>query len=166
MFQFPRLPRHTYVFSMPYPLARLGFPIRKSSDHSLVGSSPRHIAASHVLHRQQMPRHPPHALSIFLLESRRVIEYAGKADWLQGHVYLPLHYFVTNQNNFVLPATRKSLKTFLSLVERAYSCHVRDSYSLVKECDVFFLRRTYHSGGYRARTDDLRLAKPSLSQLS
>jgi hypothetical protein len=39
-----------------------GFPIRTSSDQRSVGSSPRHIAASHVLHRLLMPRHPPCAL--------------------------------------------------------------------------------------------------------
>ncbi len=54
MFQFPGLPRHTYVFSVPHHdvAIMVGFPIRKSSDHSLVGGSPKHIAASHVLHRQ------------------------------------------------------------------------------------------------------------------
>ena len=41
----------------------LGFPIRRSSDQSLVGSSPRRIAASYVLHRLSMPRHPLYALS-------------------------------------------------------------------------------------------------------
>ena len=40
-----------------------GFPIRTSSDHSSVDSSPRPIAASHVLHRLLMPRHPPCALT-------------------------------------------------------------------------------------------------------
>src|SRR3954453_23406501 len=40
-----------------------GFPIRKSSDHSSVGSSPRLIAASYVLHRLLVPRHPPCALT-------------------------------------------------------------------------------------------------------
>lgn len=39
-----------------------GFPIRTSSDPRSVGSSPRHIAASYVLHRLSMPRHPPCAL--------------------------------------------------------------------------------------------------------
>ena len=39
-----------------------GFPIRTSSDQSSVDSSPRHIAASHVLHRLPVPRHPPCAL--------------------------------------------------------------------------------------------------------
>ena len=39
-----------------------GYPIRTPSDHSSVGNSPRNIAASHVLHRLLMPRHPPCAL--------------------------------------------------------------------------------------------------------
>src|SRR6266540_7346302 len=40
-----------------------GFPIRTPSDHSSVDSSPRLIAASHVLHRLLVPRHPPCALN-------------------------------------------------------------------------------------------------------
>ena len=40
-----------------------GFPIRKSTDQCSVDSSPWLIAATHVLHRLQMPRHPPFALS-------------------------------------------------------------------------------------------------------
>ena len=39
-----------------------GFPIRTSSDQRSVGNSPRHIAASNVLHRLPVPRHPPCAL--------------------------------------------------------------------------------------------------------
>src|SRR6187431_2315947 len=39
-----------------------GFPIRTPWDHSLVDSYPRPIAASHVLHRLLVPRHPPFAL--------------------------------------------------------------------------------------------------------
>lgn len=40
----------------------LGSPIRTSPDQRLVGDSPRLNAASHVLHRLLMPRHPPCAL--------------------------------------------------------------------------------------------------------
>jgi hypothetical protein len=40
-----------------------GFPIRTSSDQRSVGSSPRLLAASHVLHRLLVPRHPPCALT-------------------------------------------------------------------------------------------------------
>src|SRR5881394_887111 len=39
-----------------------GFPIRTSTDRSLVGSSPWLFAATHVLLRLQAPRHPPLAL--------------------------------------------------------------------------------------------------------
>src|SRR4029450_5457203 len=39
-----------------------GFPIRTPWDHSSVDSSPRPIAASHVLHRLLVPRHSPFAL--------------------------------------------------------------------------------------------------------
>jgi hypothetical protein len=40
-----------------------GSPIRTPWDHSSVDSSPRPIAASHVLHRLLVPRHPPCALT-------------------------------------------------------------------------------------------------------
>src|SRR5947199_6713151 len=39
-----------------------GFPIRTSTDRSLVGSSPWLLAVTHVLLRLQAPRHPPLAL--------------------------------------------------------------------------------------------------------
>ena len=43
----------------------LGCPIRKSSDITLVCSSPKLIAAYHVLHRLSDPRHSPCALNCF-----------------------------------------------------------------------------------------------------
>ena len=48
----------------------LGFPIRTPWDHSLVDSSPRPIAASHVLHRLLVPRHPPFALDNLTTENK------------------------------------------------------------------------------------------------
>ena len=48
-----------YIFNIP------GCPIRKSKDITLVCSSPRLIAAYHVLHRLSDPRHPPCALNCF-----------------------------------------------------------------------------------------------------
>src|SRR5690349_1202168 len=47
-----------------------GFPIRTPWDHSLVDSSPRPIAASHVLHRLLVPRHPPSALDNLTTENK------------------------------------------------------------------------------------------------
>ena len=48
-----------------YTFSVVGLPIRKSRDIMLVCSSPRLIAAYHVLHRLSDPRHPPCALSCF-----------------------------------------------------------------------------------------------------
>src|SRR3954465_2360678 len=62
-FTSPRYPPHPmYSDTGNTTSLVLGFPIRTSSDPRSVGSSPRHIAASHVLHRPLMPRHPPCAL--------------------------------------------------------------------------------------------------------
>jgi hypothetical protein len=47
-----------------------GCPIRKSPDQSLLGGSPKLIAASHVLHRLLAPRHPPRALSSLTTKGR------------------------------------------------------------------------------------------------
>ena len=44
----------------------VGFPIQKSPDQSLLGSSPKLIAANHVFRRLLVPRHPPYALSSLL----------------------------------------------------------------------------------------------------
>ena len=63
-FTSPGLPRT--AMDSPYVTAVLpavGFPIRTSTDQSLVGGSPWLFAATHVLHRLSEPRHPPHALS-------------------------------------------------------------------------------------------------------
>jgi hypothetical protein len=53
-----------------------GFPIRTSSDPRSVDSSPRHIAASHVLHRLPVPRHPPCALKH--LHTKQIKKYSRK----------------------------------------------------------------------------------------
>jgi hypothetical protein len=50
-----------------------GFPIRTSSDPRSVDSSPRHIAASHVLHRLPVPRHSPCALKHLHTKNTRKI---------------------------------------------------------------------------------------------
>ena len=67
MFQFPGLAPcglciHPQVTPSGCPVTP-GFPIRRSPDQSLLDSSPRHIAAYHVLHRLSTPRHPPCTLS-------------------------------------------------------------------------------------------------------
>ena len=68
MFQFARLPplRLWIQREGTRALPRVGFPIRKSPDQRLLGSSPRLIAAIHVLHRLLVPRHSPCALVLLI----------------------------------------------------------------------------------------------------
>jgi hypothetical protein len=47
-------------------LPRVSFLIRRSPDQRLVSTSPRLIAAAHVLHRLLAPRHPPCALILLI----------------------------------------------------------------------------------------------------
>src|SRR3954463_15665602 len=54
-------------------LPRVGFPIRKSRDQRLVSTSPKLIAASHVLHRLLAPRHPPCALNSLTSNARALM---------------------------------------------------------------------------------------------
>ena len=54
-------------------LPRVGFPIRKSRDQRLVSTSPRLIAAAHVLHRLLAPRHPPCALVLLIMKNTVIL---------------------------------------------------------------------------------------------
>ena len=94
---------------------RTGFPHSEISGSKLVCSSPKLIAACHVLHRLSTPRHPPSALS-------SLTRNLGEDARLQYPV------------SVVKERTGKS--------------------------------RFVTGGDDRDRTDDLRLAKPALSQLS
>src|SRR5688572_9628765 len=63
-FTSPRSLHTPYVFRRgSHHMTGAGSPIRTSSDQRSVGSSPRLIAASYVLHRLLVPRHPPCALN-------------------------------------------------------------------------------------------------------
>ena len=59
MVHFPRFASHPYVFRMGSSVfARMGFPHSDIPGSRLACSSPRLIAADHVLHRLLAPRHP------------------------------------------------------------------------------------------------------------
>ena len=61
MFQFRRFPTYGYLIHRTLPCG--GFPHSEISGSKLICSSPKLIAAYHVLHRLLMPRHSPCALS-------------------------------------------------------------------------------------------------------
>ena len=60
MFQFRRFPTYDYLIHHTLPCG--GFPHSEISGSQLICSSPKLIAAYHVLHRLLMPRHSPCAL--------------------------------------------------------------------------------------------------------
>jgi hypothetical protein len=65
-----------------------GFPIRRSTDRSLIGSSPWLFAAVHVLHRHLAPRHPPLALCslgvLFFCSHIEVLDARARSAVLKG----------------------------------------------------------------------------------
>ena len=70
MFQFRRFPTYTYLIQCTFlQVYCRGFPHSEISGSKLICSSPKLIAACHVLHRLLMPRHSPCALySLTLVE--------------------------------------------------------------------------------------------------
>ena len=74
MFQFRRFPSYTYLIQCRIlEYCSSGFPHSEIPGSKLVCSSPRLIAASHVLHRLLVPRHSPCAL-ISLTFCKRFLE--------------------------------------------------------------------------------------------
>jgi hypothetical protein len=61
MFQFPGFASYSYVFKIRYR-KNGGFPHSDIRGSKVDRTSPRLIAAYHVLHRLVMPRHSPSAL--------------------------------------------------------------------------------------------------------
>ena len=66
MFQFAGFASRTYVFSPGYRRSG-GLPHSEIHGSKAARSSPRLIAACHVLHRLSVPRHPPDALHTLVL---------------------------------------------------------------------------------------------------
>ena len=101
MFQFRRFPSHTYLIQYGIPCG--GFPHSEISGSQLICSSPKLIAAYHVLHRLLMPRHSPCALySLTFVE----IDEANSANpaWLTPCVIRSLvsSFLLSNQNPLAL----------------------------------------------------------------
>ena len=70
MFQFRRFPSYAYLIQRRMlEYCSSGFPHSEISGSKLMCSSPKLIAACHVLHRLLMPRHSPCALSSLTLQN-------------------------------------------------------------------------------------------------
>ena len=140
----------------------------------MLGSSPRLIAANHVLHRLLTPRHSPYALSSLTKTACRVTTKAEAPN-------------VTRLNQavsicFPIGAGASDHGSASELESYDSSTRTRNTRHGTERIDSVFKDRAgrllrpatakvaskkqTHGGADRVRTDDLRLAKPALSHLS
>jgi hypothetical protein len=97
----------------------LGFPIRTPSDHSSVDSSPRLIAASYVLHRLLVPRHPPYALHYLQQRCSRPLCNSQTTHTLPPNI----HTMTTTE---VMRSARKRKPVYvLPRKKHAFACSLR-----------------------------------------
>ena len=147
MFHFPGCALPTLCIQVGVTwLHHAGLPHSEIFGSTLARSSPKLIAAGHVLHRRLMPRHPPYALirlTIHLL-LRCMIQ---RSSLYYGNYNKLLCFVVSSvfKDRHVPWNTRKG-----SLTKALYRIP----------------QKPPHGGGERDRTDDILLAKQVLSQLS
>ena len=123
-----------------------GFPIRRFPGQGLFGSFPRLIAAFRVLLRLLAPRHPPYALSSLTA--------------------IPITDGPERRRRDELRALSSRLKIKRVCATSHYSVFKERSGAREGRRSVFIFPRRGDGGDERARTANLRLAKPALSQLS
>ena len=176
MFQFRRFPSYDYLIHHRIPCG--GFPHSEISGSMLICSSPKLIAAYHVLHRLLMPRHSPCAL--FSLTNKafalQVLTIKKSPYWfsitvelcrLILEVYFSWNCGVTqiwlNKFPFMLPSHNCIIITMFSFQGAFLNLFFKKlnetSYS---RC----FSQSLVGGEYRDRTGDLLLARQALSQLS
>jgi hypothetical protein len=126
-----------------------------------VSAFPQLFAAVHVLHRLSTPRHPPRALSSFSLSLRHVLSTRRSGFRTRTPARIPKY---ANELLFH-PASVNALMLlwqkfgFYGVLFNCQGASIRNAASA-------FVGPRKISGAERDRTDDLRLAKPALSQLS
>ena len=143
MFQFPALAHHLSGVTGLQP-DRLShseiFGLR------VICTYPKLIAAYHVLHRLQEPRHPPYALSYLLTRHILLRAVSAESCTLRFSCFLNLYGF-----------------TFI-----AFICSYSFEIALEESCVVQYVKdhvqrfRCFFCGEYRIRTDDPLLAKQVL----
>ena len=135
-------------------LPAVGFPIRTSTDQSLVGGSPWLIAATHVLHRLLEPRHPPHALSSLVTLNSGLPSISSSGVCVRGR-----------DPDLRSRGSHEDLavRCFITLRIQLSECFVpaRFAWAPGLEFPAKIL-----CGADRGRTDDIQLAKLALYQLS
>ena len=169
MFQFRAFPSYAYFIQRTIPeYCSGGFPHSEISGSTDICSSPKLIAACHVLLRLLMPRHSPCALislTIFLVLRKN---YAGHRSFqfLARIVVLPI---IPQKNLFASPSSEApsvALLFYLIISIVQFSrCRLR-SKTGSKHLNTFKCFDPFSGGDNRNRTDDLLRAKQALSHLS
>ena len=128
MFQFRRFPTYTYLIQCTlHGYCPCGLPHSEISGSMDICSSPKLIAACHVLHRLLMPRHSPCAL--YSLTNQKQIFTCSRCELCRLHrfeiVIVTLHPFgCCSTIKILLPCFfkhRTSLLPYLSLSSTLFS---------------------------------------------
>ena len=127
MFQFRRFPSYDYFIHHRIPFG--GFPHSEISGSKLICSSPKLIAAYHVLHRLLMPRHSPCALiSLTYVRSYLTQSTHRQSIWFSLSWIMQAHKRSFLAKNCILPFLIKSFPLLLPSHNIA---------SIIKQCSVF-----------------------------
>ena len=154
----------------------MGFPILTFPDQCSVGNSPELFAATHVLLRLLAPRHPPHALSSLLtsISQTPLALYSGRLVETRDQGPGPCSSQRTRKSVCFKPpgsaVSRRAFGRALQTPQQKLNSTLRMQFSMNAWTSTPPARRFHpnkpSSGADRDRTDDIRLAKAALSQLS
>ena len=178
MFQFRAFPSYAYLIQRTIPeYCSGGFPHSEISGSTDICSSPKLIAACHVLHRLLMPRHSPCALYSLTKEIQLVLlNYAGNQQVTSQncnctHIFSDVPQLNVLQTSFNF-RWKTSLLPCFSSHSSLFSFQGANSSLFWNQIETYKpLSASIHlqfeiGGDSRDRTGDLLLARQALSQLS
>ena len=142
-----------------------GFPHSEIRGSKLIRSSPRLIAAYHVLHRLLLPRHPPNALKAL---DRSHYRYPPRM-WCDGgngqkDQLASIHPAVSRSGEHGPCGSPEGAQAYLPHDDKQHADGHEIHHAKTRNSNEAPLTPT--GGARRDRTDDLKLAKLPLSQLS
>ena len=152
-----------------------GLPHSEISGSKLVCSSPKLIAAYHVLHRRPVPRHPPYALSSLTTTSTLSTSTAFTTiACVQARTHAPTFAFASRRSltperrfsNLQLSNTREPYRSPPPDFDGTDQVSVTGILVATVPASSFRLEAAPVGGAGRARTGDIRVANAALSQLS
>ena len=144
-----------------------GLPHSEILGSKLIRSSPRLIAAYHVLHRLISPRHSPNALlALDLIQKTKdrlpISDTLDVVSTSRSRVETTRSVYLTWKDTECLPRRRFQQHDNIPCQHFSLRCH-RDLWKRSKRISFSLM---WSGGAYRDRTDDPLLAKQMLSQLS